>query len=125
MRVAGGKKSSVGEWVVICLLVVSAIAVTEFVGLRQKWEYAIVRTVIIFSSVIVAFRPAWGRSAFWKTLVPIFLLHIVAVVVILQSLPPSSSGPHGLVFTAATALYVLLIAGVLWKRSVRSKSDLP
>ena len=122
MRVAGGKKFGIGEWVLIVVLVALAVAITEFVGVRQKWENAIVYTVLVFTVVIMALRPAWGRSAFWKTLVPIFMLHVLAVVVIEQSLPPGSEGPHGLPLTAAGMAEGVLIAGVLWKRSMRSNS---
>src|SRR6266851_9357254 len=101
MRVAGGKKFSIGEWVVMFGLAALAVAVTEFVGVSQKWENAIVYTVLVFTVVIMALRPAWGRRTFWRNLVPIFLLHVLAIVVIEQSLPPGSKGPHGLPLTAA------------------------
>jgi branched-subunit amino acid permease len=122
MRVAGGKKFSIREWALIVVLVVFAVAITEFVGVRQKWENAIVYTVLVFTVVIMALRPAWGRSRFWKTLVPIFLLHVLAVVVIEHSLPPGSEGPHGLPLTAVGMAEGVLIASVLWKRSMRSNS---
>lgn len=122
MRVAGGKSFNIGEWVLIFGLVALAVATTEFLGVAQKWEHAIVYTVIVFSVVILALRPAWGRKAFWQTLVPVFLLHVLAVVVIEQSLPPGSKGPRGLPLIGAGMVEGVLIAGVLWKRSMRSNS---
>ncbi len=122
MRVAGGKKFGFGEWAFIVVLVVLAVAISELVGVRQKWEHAVVYTVLVFTVVIVALRPAWGRSAFWKTLVPIFLLHVLAIVTIEQSLPPESEGPHGLPLTAVGMAEGVFIASVLWKRSMRSNS---
>lgn len=97
------------------------MATTEFLGVGRKWEHAIVyTTVLVFTAVIMALRPAWGRKALWQNLVPVFLLHVLAVVVIEQSLPPGSEGPHGLPLTAAGMAEGVLIAGVLWKRSMRS-----
>jgi hypothetical protein len=122
MRVSGGKKFSVKEWVFIVVLVALAVAITKFVGISQKWENAIVYTVLVFTVVIMALRPAWGRRAFWKTLVPIFLLLVLVVLVIEQSPPPGSEGPHGLPLTAAGMAEGVLIASVLWKRSMRSNS---
>ncbi|MBZ5550926.1 MAG: hypothetical protein LAO22_23720 [Acidobacteriia bacterium] len=122
MRVAGGKRFNIGEWVLIFGLVALAVAATEYFGVAQKWENAIVYTVIVFTVVILALRPAWGRKAFWQTLVPVFLLHVLAVVVIEQSLPQGSKGPRGLPLIGAGMVEGVLIAGVLWKRSMRSNS---
>src|SRR5947209_6743727 len=122
MNVAGGKKFRMWEWVLICVLVALAVVITEFVGVRQKWENAIVYTILVFAVVVMALRPAWGRSAFWKNLAPIFLLHVLALVVIEKSLPPGSEGPHGLPLTAAGMAEGVIIASVLWKRSMRSNS---
>jgi peptidoglycan/LPS O-acetylase OafA/YrhL len=122
VRVAGGKKLSIGEWVIAFGLVALAVAVTEFAGVSQKWENAIVYTVLVFTAVIIALRPAWGRRALWQNLVPVFLLHVLAVVVIEQSLPPGSEGPHGLPLIAVGMAESVLVAGVLWKRSMRSDS---
>lgn len=123
MRVASGKKLSIGEWVAIFGVGALAVATTEFVGVGQKWEHAIVYTILVFTAVIVALRPAWRRKTFWQNLLLVFLLHILAVAVIEQSLPPGSEGPHGLPLTAAGMVEGVLIVGVLWKRSMRSNSD--
>ena len=122
MRVAGGKTLSIGEWGIAFGVVALAVAATEFVGVSQKWEHAIVYTVLVFTAVIIALRPAWGRRALWQNLVFVFLLHVLAVVVIEQSLPPGSEGPHGLPLTAAGMAEGVIIASVLWKRSMRSNS---
>lgn len=84
---------------------------------------AIVYTVIVFTAVIIPLRPAWGRIKFWRNLAPIFLLHVLAVVVIEQSLPSSSEGPHGLPVVAAGMAEAVLIAGVLWKSSMGSSNS--
>ena len=121
MRLAGGKKFSTGEWVVIFAVAVLAVAFTEFIGVAEKWENAVVYTVVVFSVVITALRPAWGRRAFWQSLALVFLFHVLAVVVIGQSLPPSSKGPRGLPLTAAAMVEGVVIASVLWKRSISNR----
>jgi hypothetical protein len=122
MRVAGGKTLSIGEWVVAFGVVALAVAIAEFVGVSQKWEHAIVFTVLVFTAVVIALRPAWGRRAFWPSLMAIFLLHCIAIAVVEQSLPPTSAGPHGLPLVAVGMAEAVLIAGVLWKRSMKSNS---
>jgi hypothetical protein len=122
MRVAGGKTLSIGEWVVAFGVVALAVAIAEFVGVSQKWEHAIVFTVLVFTAVVIALRPAWGRRAFWPSLMGIFLLHCIAIAVIEQSLPSTSSGPHGLPMVAVGMAEAVLIASILWKRSAKSNS---
>jgi hypothetical protein len=122
MRVAGGKTLSIGEWVVVFGAVALAVAITEFVGVSQKWEHAIVFTVLVFTAVVIALRPAWGRRAFWPNLIAIFFLHCIAIVVVEQSLPPTSAGPRGLPLVAVGMAEAVLIASVLWKRSMKSNS---
>ena len=123
MSVAGGKNFSIREWALMAGLAAMAVAISEFVGVSQKWENAIVYTVIVFAVVVMALRPAWGRRAFWQNLVLVFLLHLLAIAVIEQSLPPGNEGPHGLPLTGAGMAESLLIGGVLWKRSMRSDSQ--
>lgn len=122
MHIANGKKLSIQEWVVVFGLAALAVAMTEFAGVSQKWENAIVYTVIVFTAVIIPLRPAWDRRLFWQNLVPIFVLHCLAVVVIEQSLPSSSVGPHGLPLVAAGMAEGVVIAGVLWRRSMGPNS---
>jgi hypothetical protein len=123
MRAAGEKKFSIVEWVVIFGLGATAVAITQFVAINQNWQDAIVYTVVLFTVVILALRPAWGRKAFWRNLTLIFVLHILAILVIEQSLPAGKRGLHGLPLTLIGMMEALLIAGALWKRSMRSKSD--
>lgn len=117
-----GKTLSIGEWVVAFGIVALAVAIAEFVGVSQKWEHAIVFTVLVFTAVVIALRPAWGRRAFWPSLIGILLLHCIAIVVIEQSLPSTSSGPHGLPMVAVGMAEAVLIASILWKRSMKSNS---
>lgn len=115
------KSASLGEWAIIIGLTAIAVAVTELVGVGQKWGTAIVYTIVVFSVVIATLRPAWGRRAFWQNLVPLFLLHVLVLLVIEQSLPLRSEGPRGLPLTAAGMAESVLIGGVLWKRSMGAK----
>lgn len=122
MRGEGGRTLSIAEWVVAFGIVALAVAATEFIGVSQKWEHAVVYTALVFTAVIIALRPAWGRRAFWQNLVLVFLLHVLAIAVIGQSLPPGSPGPHGLPLTGAGMAESVLVAGLLWKKSLRSDS---
>lgn len=125
MQVEDGKKLSATEWLVVFGLVGLAVAFAEFAGISQKWETAVVYTVIVFSAVVIPLRPVWDRKTFWRGLVPIFLLHVIAVIIIEQSLPPGSRGPRGLPLVAVGMGEAVLIGSVLWKRSIRSKSHSP
>lgn len=122
MRVAGGKTSSIGEWIVLFGALALAVAITEFVGVSKKWENAIVFTVLVFTSVVLALRPAWGRRAFWSGLIAVFLFHCIVIVAIEQSTPPTSEGPHGLPLIEAGMVEGVLILGALWRRSMKSNS---
>jgi hypothetical protein len=121
MSAAEGKGFSIGEWVIIFGLAAIAVALTEISGLSSKWEDATVYTVVLFTVVVLALRPAWGRRAFWEGLLAIFVLHVLAVIVLEQSLPAVAKGFHGVPMTIAGMAEAVLIGGVLWKRSMRSK----
>jgi|ERR1700722_4837560 hypothetical protein len=120
MRLAGRKTLSIGEWVVMFGVVAFAIAIAEFVGFSQKWGNAIIFTVLVFTALVIALRPAWGRRAFWSSLVAVFFFHCIVLAAVEQSLPPTSEGPRGIPMIEAGMLEGLLIAGVLWNRSMRA-----
>jgi hypothetical protein len=123
MRVAGRKTLSVGEWVVAFGSAALAVVIAEFFGISKKWENALVFTVIVFTMVVIVFRPAWGRKAFWSGLIAVFLLHCIVIVAVEQSMPPTSEGPHGLPLIEAGMIEGILILGGLWRRSMKSNSQ--
>jgi hypothetical protein len=122
MRLAGRKAFSALEWIVLFGLGVVAIGATEILGLPQRREDAIVYTVLVFATVVITFRPAWGRKAFWLNLAFIFALHVIAVVVILQVSPGPRSLPW-LLLTGIGMAESVAIGGILWNRTVNSKSE--
>jgi hypothetical protein len=117
----GQKKFRVGEWVVIFGVGAVTVATTELLHLSPPEEHAIVYTAIIFAIVIVTLRPLWGYKTFWWGLVAIFGLHTLAMIVLEQGLPVIARGFHGIPLTIAGMIESVLIAGALWRRSMRSK----
>ena len=119
MKIAGGKKLTFWEWVIVFGAVAAAIAASSVAGLSPKWEHAFVYTVIVFATVIIVLRPAWGRPAFWRGLTIVFLVHISGTSLITQALPPENRGIRGLPLIAACIVEGLLIVSILWKTSHR------
>jgi hypothetical protein len=120
MHVAGRKTLSIGEWVARIGVVALAVAIPKFAGISQKWGNTIVFTVLVFSGAVIVLRPAWGRRAFWSSLIAVFLFHCIVLAAVEQGLLPTSEGPRGLPMIAAGMVEGLLILGVLWRRSMRS-----
>jgi hypothetical protein len=95
-----------------------AIAISQFIGMSRNWEDAVVYTVVLFTVVTLALRSAWGYARFWQNLTRIFALHLLAVIIFEQALPPGVRGPHGLWLVIGGMAEGLLIAGVVWKKTV-------
>jgi len=123
MSAAGSKRFSTWEWVTVLGLAAITVAISKVADLTQNWQDAAVYTVILFVALILALRPAWRHKIFWEGLVVIFVLHVLAVIVLEQSFPSVVRGLHGLPSTIVLMAEGLLIAGILWKKSMRSKSD--
>jgi hypothetical protein len=121
MRIAGHKNLTFWEWVVIFGSVVAAIAVTRVVGITVKWQTATIYTVIVFAVVIIALRPAWGRSNFWRALAVAFLMHTLAIFFAVQELLPAmSQGIHGIPLIVSSMVECLLISSFLWRASMKT-----
>lgn len=118
MSAETSKGFRIWEWAAILGLAVVAVAVPQLVGLNQQWEDAIVYTVVLFAVVTLALRPAWDRRVFWESLAAIFVLHSIALVVVEHSFPSAMQGFHGFPRTIIAIAEGLLIAGVLWRRSM-------
>jgi hypothetical protein len=123
MCAADRKRPSIGEWVAAFVAVGIAFAVSEFLGISQRWETAVAFTVLLFSGVLIGTRPVWGRGAFWPDLIAVFLLHCVILGGIERSLPAESAGPRGIPMMAAIMVEGVFIIVVLFKRSMPSDSD--
>jgi hypothetical protein len=120
MNAAGRKTLSIGEWVAGFVVVGLAVAITQFAGISQKWANTIVFTVLVFSGVVIVLRSAWGRWAFWSSLIAVFLFHCIVLAAVEQGLLATSDGPHGLPMVEAAMVEGLLIVAVLWRRAMRS-----
>jgi hypothetical protein len=96
---ASRKSLSLWEWVIYLGVVAATIAVTEALGIDQKWENASIYTVVVFIVAIIAVRSVWRRNRFWWRLVGLFALHVLVITLVTQSLPVLSEGIHGIPMT--------------------------
>jgi uncharacterized membrane protein YhdT len=92
------------EWIIALGSVASAVVVAKVFGFSAGWEHACVYTVILFMSLIIGLRPAWGLATLWRRLIVIFILHSTIVFLAMRALPARSPGIHG--FPAAMAVLV-------------------
>jgi hypothetical protein len=102
-------------------LLIAAIAISEGVGLQQKWEDGITYTVVLFAALIVMLRPAWGRPRFWYNVALLFVLHVVGTIFVLWSLPLGRFGVPKLFWSIALFAEGFLLLSILWKRAAGSK----
>ena len=105
------------EWVILFGLAAVAIAMTQVIGLNQKWEDVVVFTVVLFGVVLVTLRQLWKNPAFWRSLLPIFALHAIALTILAQVLPLGNSGFPKLPLIVGGMLEGILILAVVWKRA--------
>jgi hypothetical protein len=110
------KDFTFGDWVIVFGLAAIAVTVTEIIGLTQKWEDVIVFTVMLFTVVLLVLHELWRNPAFWRNLLPIFGMHIVAFALLAQVLPLGQSGFPKLPLSAAMMAEGVLILAVLYKR---------
>jgi hypothetical protein len=120
---ASTKSLSLWEWVIYLGVVAATIAVTEALGIDQKWENACVYTVLVFVGAIIAVGSVWRRNRFWWRLVGLFALHVLVITLVTQSLPVLSEGIHGIPMMLSGCVEVLVVAGILWKGSRQRDRD--
>jgi hypothetical protein len=125
MNVVGRKRPTVGEWLLVGAILVFTVGATEFLGATQKLENAVVYTVLVFTALIIALRPMWGRRAFWHDLVLVFLFHLLGVVIVYHVLPLGTQGLHGLPLVEVGLVELTLLISVLAKRAMKSNSRFP
>lgn len=106
----------VWSWVTIFAACCAAIAITEYAGVQQKWEDVIIFTVLLFTMLVLVFRPDWRRKSFWWELLMVFVLHAIAATVILQSVAIGPHGIPGLLMTGITIVEGMFIVVILNRR---------
>ena len=121
----GQKKSTILELVIFWGLSISAVVVTEMIGVSQLWEDGVVYTVVLFAAIGTALRPAWGRKSFWTSLALFFVGHTIVLVVVLQALPPRRFGIPRLLLIPIGTIEGVLILGMLWKRMKTLRTSAP
>jgi hypothetical protein len=120
---ASTKSLSLWEWVIYLGVVAATIAVTEALGIDQKWENACVYTVLVFVGAIIAVGSVWRRNRFWWRLAGLFALHVLVITLVTQNLPVLSEGLHGIPMMLSGCVEGLVIAGILWKGSRQRDPD--
>ncbi len=121
----GQKKFATLEWVIFWGLSICAVAASEVIGLKQMWEDGVVYTVVMFTAVLLALRPAWGRKSFWSSLALIFAGHTILLLAVLQALPPRRFGIPKLLLIPVFAIEFVFILGILWKRTRALRASEP
>jgi hypothetical protein len=104
---------------VLIALWAGATLLSNFIGLSQIASDAVIYTVVVFGVVIAALRPAWGRRAFWRNVLFIFVLHVIGITFLVQLLAKRSA--PGVMMIIAGMIEGVLIGSVLWRRTVQAK----
>lgn len=112
----GQKRFAILEWLIFWGLSACAVAVCEVIRLSELWRDAVVYTVVVFAAIVTAVRPAWGRKSFWTSLGLIFAAHMIALLAVLQMLPPRRHGFPKLLLIPIALFEGTFILGILWKR---------
>src|SRR5437588_12054727 len=86
------KDFTASEWGILFGVAAAAIAVTESIGMSQKWEDAIVFTTVLFTTITVVLRKLWGNRTFWRNLFLLLALHTFIVSIAVQSSTAGSTG---------------------------------
>ncbi|SRR6266568_1753703 len=118
---AGRKDLGAWEWIILFGLMAIAIVITESLGIVQKWEDAVVYTAVLFAAITLGLRRLWSRRVFWRTLLLVFALHVLAVIILVQIFPKDWRGIPGLLMVVAAGIEGALILSVLLKRVRRTR----
>ncbi len=105
-------------------LVAAAIIIRERFQLRAGWFVFVMYIVVFFLVVVVSFRPAWGRSAFWLTAGILLVLHALAGL-LLVLLFPAWLDILGSFLTVIVVSDLLLTLLVLWPVTSAQRPDAP
>jgi hypothetical protein len=116
---AKANEFGIWSWVAVSVACGAAVVITEFTGLRGKWEDVIVFTVLLFTMLILLYRQRWGSLSFWWKLLLIFVLHAVAATIILQSVLIGPHGIPGLPMIAITMAEAVFFIVLLDRRTTR------
>jgi hypothetical protein len=112
---ANSNELGIWSWIIIILACAASVVLSELGGLRGKWEDIIVFTTLLFSILLFLYRPLWRTRSFWQIFVVTFIIHAVAISVVLRVQLKNSTAASGLLMTAITMLEALLII-IAWDR---------
>lgn len=111
------RSMSIVEWLVLFGFFSLAIVTTNLLHLEQRWSDAVVYTVVVFTIVIQLLHPGWGRPSFWKGFLLILILHIIAISVLVESMPREWRGIPGLFQVLFGMTEGMAVLAVLWKKA--------
>ena len=114
MKMNSSKGLSAWEWLLLAGVAVVVIAATEYIGIQQKWEDAIVFTVVLFAAVTVSLRRLWTRRTFWRNLALLFMLHLLLATVAVGASGIRRHGYPKLLLIIAGMIEGVLLITVLW-----------
>lgn len=112
----GQKKFAILDWGIILGLTACAVAASDVIGLKQRWEDGIVYTVVLFATVLTVLRTAWRRASFWSSLALVFAGHMILLLAVLGALPPRRFGIPALLLIPIGMVECVFITGLLLKR---------
>ena len=106
-------------WLAVALLSgmwVAAVVVQEHFQLAIGWFAVAAYIILLFVTIVLAFRPAWGKTAFWQGTCALFGLHVLAGLVMLL-FPTWLQSLHSFL-TVVVVADLLLTMSVLWRFTV-------
>jgi len=110
------------EWITLFGSTAIVIGVTEWIDMSQKWEDAIVFSVMLFLVVSLTLQELWTNPVFWRTFVILLVFHLIGVAVLVQMLPVGRFGFPKLTLIAVGMVEGVIILGILWRSTRNGKS---
>ena len=119
-RMAKGNEFGIWKWIAACAATGLSMIVAEYLNLNHATESVCIFTTLLFAALILFYQDQWDEFRFWRDLLAVFILHIIAASVILQSIASTKWLP-GLVMTVGSMIEAAGIIILFDKRSGRSE----
>jgi hypothetical protein len=106
-------------WLVVPLisgLWIIAFLVQKHFQLTNRWFAVTAYLILLFGTVVSAFRPAWGKRAFWLGAGVLFALHLLAGLGLVL-FPVWLEALHSFL-TLVVVADLLLTMSILWRFTV-------
>jgi hypothetical protein len=90
--------------------------------LSENLTKATVYTMLVFTCLVMALRPAWRRLRLWLDLVVLLVLHVALALALVNFLNSHSIQLNWAIALPFVAVEFLLLLGLLWRRNVGDSS---